>query len=805
MISLRQTFFLWLALVLFAPLCSARPLELKSWLGSSFLVPGEEGVLWVMVTSAVRPDDLPTVPEVENVGIKLTDEHLVATDDEENKIYIYEYSLVSFDVGTHIIPEFSLAVAGQTLKSQPQQIHVAELPASAWKTHQVRQTTIRYAATVFTAQSAPFVGEVREAEVKVYLPAKYPVPRARIANVEHEGVVAYRFEPSISPVIWSGRSYLCSTKARLNGTTHHSVCFRSTFTPLTSGAISLGPGKATFEVSIQTPSGGVLVRKPIESSFPVDSLQLTAKPLPPNPPTGFDGAVGQFRLFSAAESTQLKLGAPVAVQVSVSGTGNLDTLPAPELQAPEKEWKIYKPSRLARQGARRDTTGIATFSQILRPEGRPKEIPPFRLVTFNPASESYEVLTTPPISLKILSTSAAKGTAAADMNNILGLVDPTRKGHPLAGSGWWKLWQLIPIALALYLIWRLVQRFLIPRIRQPEHERILQQAIEHLTQCQADSREFLRASGSFIERWIPENERDESITELLDLRDLESYRPDRAPEPISTDQRANIISLLGQRARTALSLLAVFLIVSLHADANREYYHQAQEAWDSGDFASALQHFESSHSDGEHPPDVLYNAGNCYFQLGEIGIASLFYQRALLASPEHTEAERNLAFLQVTTGVIETSRSEHERLLSHLHLDWYRAMLQLGIWATLLSLAGFFAALPAKLKSVLWSSIVAGPILIVSGTICLRYYPDDIESAPPGELAVISSRESTPAVTEAAVDARLIMQIPPGALCRVLAERGSWSYVEFANRSEGWVPSNALSRLTGTEFPSPGA
>lgn len=804
MIALRQTVFLWFALLSLAPLSTARPLELKSWLGSSFLVPGEETELWVMVTSSERPDDLPTAPEVENVGIKFTDEHLVAQDPPD-KVYIYQYSLVSFEPGTHIIPEFSLTVGGQTLKSQPQQIHIAELPASAWKEHQIRQTTIRYAATVFTSKSAPFVGEVREAEVKIYLPSKYQVPRARIANVDHDGVVAYRFEPSFSPLRWRNRSPLCRTTARINGASYQSVCFRSTFTPIKSGAVTLGPGLANFEVSLQVPAGGQLVRRDIESAFPVDSLQFTAKPLPPGAPAEFQGAVGQFRLLASAESTQLKLGTPVAVQVSVSGTGNLDTLPAPELQASERDWKLYKPSRLAREGARRDTSGIATFSQIIRPEGRPSEIPPFRMVAFNPYRGQYETLTTTPIPLQISSPNETNGTSAADMTNILGLVDPTRSGHPLAGSGWWKFWQVIPILTVLYLLWRLIQRHFLPRFRQPAHERVLQQALDELAQSQTDPREFLRASGSFIEQWIPASERDDSITELLDLRDHESYRPDRSPEPFSSDQRANIISLLAQRAKTALSLLLILVIASFDSVSADEadLYRQAQQAWDSGDYQSALQYFQNAHSEGEHPPDVLYNIANCYFHLGEVGIASLLYQRALLASPEHTEATQNLAFLQVTTGVIELSRSEHEQMLAKLHLDWYRTFLQLGLWLTVLALIGFFAALPNRFKALLLTSAITGPLLAVTGAICLRYYPDDLESAPVDQLAVLSSRQSTPAVGEAAVDARLVMHIPPGALCRVLAERGSWSYVEFANRSRGWLPSSSLSPLTGKDFPSP--
>ncbi len=55
---------------------------------------------------------------------------------------------------------------------------------------------------------------------------------------------------------------------------------------------------------------------------------------------------------------------PIAVKLAVRGTGNLDSLRAPALTGDLSDWKTYDPSRLERQGERRDITG-----QVVRVDG----------------------------------------------------------------------------------------------------------------------------------------------------------------------------------------------------------------------------------------------------------------------------------------------------------------------------------------------------------------------------------------------------------------------------------------------------
>ncbi|MFZ5432499.1 MAG: BatD family protein [Calditrichota bacterium] len=73
--------------------------------------------------------------------------------------------------------------------------------------------------------------------------------------------------------------------------------------------------------------------QPIEVVSP--SVKIKAKPLPEyNAPTGFDGAVGQFRVRASFDRQDCKTDEAVTLTVEVEGTGNIKMLPNPIINFP---------------------------------------------------------------------------------------------------------------------------------------------------------------------------------------------------------------------------------------------------------------------------------------------------------------------------------------------------------------------------------------------------------------------------------------------------------------------------------------
>jgi len=125
-------------------------------------------------------------------------------------------------------------------------------------------------------------------------------------------------------------------------------------------------------------------------------VEMTILPFPEeDKPVDFKGAVGDFRLEMHIEPRKVKVGDPITVRMIIAGTGNMDTVTAPEIKAGE-DFKVYEP-----QVTKKDNRKI--YEQILIPKTEKiKEIPAISFSFFNPKTEKYETLKKKPVSIKVL-------------------------------------------------------------------------------------------------------------------------------------------------------------------------------------------------------------------------------------------------------------------------------------------------------------------------------------------------------------------------------------------------------------------
>jgi hypothetical protein len=810
-----SVFTLALLTLLFAQRAGAADTEFKAWLGSAFTIPGEHSELWLAVVSDTRPDGIPLEPRAANLTFKFLGDPVYPRNTRE-RLYVYKYTVLSYVEGTHTIPPFEITLNGKTLRSQSLNLHVARLADSAWFDQTVLGKNSRFASTIAFPRRVSYVGETTPAEVKVYFPAKFRVDGASIAELERAGVVAPRFEGS---ELLYPRHVVFVTDVRLAGQDYHGVCYRSTVTAIHDGVVSLGPGHARLTLTALNPARGQFVPTKVPLDVPVLKREFTARALPQPAPPEFRNAVGRFSLTAIAETTGLREGDPITVRLLVSGRGNLDTLDAPKLASNQSEWKVYPHSRLERQGESRDVSGVATFSQIIRPNGSQRTIPSFRLVFFDPEEERFHTTTSLPIPFEVALAHRTAGTPTSilpdvstpveDMESILGLVNPTRSMGADSPSGLWRLWHLLPALIAILLLAQITRLRILPRWRRPSASQAVERALTSVEQAGPGSREFLRASGSFIEHWIPPEQRDDKIAAVLERRDLDCYRPGSKQEELVETERRGILSHLRERALASVSLVVFLAILMLGGRAQAataapdELYRQAEAAWSEGSYRAAINLYELAHESAPLPADVLYNVGNCYFQLEERGLAALYYHRALHLEPHHAEARQNLAFLKRKTGAITMERPPYQQHLGKMKRSLFSALTAAGIWITVLAVLGIFASVSRVLRPMVWTGLSVGPLIAVAGGVCLGLYPNDLEFAPIAERAIMVNKVAFEARTEATSSSAGVISVPPGSLCRPLARRGAWTYVELANEVRGWVPSQVVRQIVPSDDEKP--
>lgn len=184
--------------------------------------------------------------------------------------------------------------------------------------------------------------------------------------------------------------------------------------------------------------------KPI--SLASDSLVIQAQPLPDGAPSSFNGAVGDFRLRTGVDSTDVQVGRPVRLRVRVEGAGNIATLQPPAIDRPEA-FEMYDPKEstsIDRDGAR--IRGTKTFTYVLIPQSNGTyTVPPVQFSHFDPEQRRYRTQRGAPVTLRVTGSPPATASSATGnglpVNDVAPIMTEastwTRPGaHALYRSPW---------------------------------------------------------------------------------------------------------------------------------------------------------------------------------------------------------------------------------------------------------------------------------------------------------------------------------------------------------------------------------
>lgn len=140
---------------------------------------------------------------------------------------------------------------------------------------------------------------------------------------------------------------------------------------------------------------------PVE--FYTDPIAVEVKSLPDDAPLGFNGAVGQFEIQAWFNSPTIPIHQPASLYVSVSGAGNIHSLPEPTW--PElNNWRVYDTfsSLTADTQGEGLIRGTHVFERLVVPdEIGDTLIPSITLVYFDPIAADYRTIVTEPLPVKV--------------------------------------------------------------------------------------------------------------------------------------------------------------------------------------------------------------------------------------------------------------------------------------------------------------------------------------------------------------------------------------------------------------------
>ncbi len=133
-----------------------------------------------------------------------------------------------------------------------------------------------------------------------------------------------------------------------------------------------------------------------------NAVDIEVVPLPAETrPADFSGAVGQFTLRAEVDKDRVQTNEAVTLKVTISGVGNVKTLPAPSVQFPS-DFEVYKPKiteNIQRQGK---ISGSKTFEYVLIPRfPGDQTIGPLAFSYFDLGENRYKTLSTAPIVVRV--------------------------------------------------------------------------------------------------------------------------------------------------------------------------------------------------------------------------------------------------------------------------------------------------------------------------------------------------------------------------------------------------------------------
>jgi hypothetical protein len=163
-----------------------------------------------------------------------------------------------------------------------------------------------------------------------------------------------------------------------------------------------------------------------------DPLTVEVLPLPEEGKSAlFTGGVGDFEVSSRLESNSIKAHAPMTLQVTVRGKGNVNLVEFPQVNWP-KELKFYQAQGKTRnlgQGVQEKT-----FEVVVIPlQKGAHQIPPIEFEFFNPDTRSYQRRSTQPIALEAQEGEA--GSSLASGTPSQNPAEPAPSGYGSVRSG----------------------------------------------------------------------------------------------------------------------------------------------------------------------------------------------------------------------------------------------------------------------------------------------------------------------------------------------------------------------------------
>ena len=332
----------------------------------------------------------------------------------------YTYTILLMKAGKFKIPAQAIDVSGKTLRTQELVLNVTDSGGRSAQSNPkgARQSTVDPRKIGFIELLVPkrqaYVGEIIPVEIKVCLNPRVRFQQIEPPEINAQGLTMQKFDKSTRNV------------ETIDGATYDVSTFKTALTPARTGKFEIPAleSKAVALLARRDSSnrnprrlrspfdmfsidpfddplfGDLALLEPQQITLRSEPATLEVKPLPPNAPSNFSGAVGNFTLTTEANPKRVQVGDPITVKSTIGGRGNFDRVNAPVVED-ERGWHKYPPSAKFQKDDDVGISGTKTFEMVLSPNEKKQTVPPLAFSYFDPIKEQYVTLRSEPIAVQV--------------------------------------------------------------------------------------------------------------------------------------------------------------------------------------------------------------------------------------------------------------------------------------------------------------------------------------------------------------------------------------------------------------------
>src|SRR5881398_1167372 len=421
------------AVIAGAALAHADAPSVTAVLSSSQATVGETVELQIKVTGPgdARPPEEISIDglEIHSTGTSRQFEiHNFAT----SSSVTYNYTILPLRAGRFTVPPQTVRAGGKLLKTPELVLNVADSagrssgarPSRGAQSQPVSARDLLFAELIVPKKVA-YVGEIVPVQIRMGFD-----PRIRPRLIEPPEITGQGF--TAQKLQQSGQ-----TTETLNGRPYDVVTYKTAIAAARAGKFEIGPvtakaqvivprarsaprtrGRSPFDLfDLDDPFSDPFFSNPFsqmgerrEVEIKSEPVALEVKPLPPNAPPSFSGAIGNFTMTTDAKPKSVQVGDPITVTTTISGRGNFDRVNEPAVED-DRGWHKYPPSSKFKQDDEVGLSGTKTFEMVLSPNEKKQGLPLLAFSYFDPVKEQYVTLHSEPIAITVQGGAAGANVA----------------------------------------------------------------------------------------------------------------------------------------------------------------------------------------------------------------------------------------------------------------------------------------------------------------------------------------------------------------------------------------------------------